>query len=135
MLFHTTFRADSARTHEWLACLWQGPAPSDLKIREWLTLAGEARTAVLIWEGGDEARAFVERVFGGFGEIETREASASTGMASAIARDLAGYERMMQARNADPGEIARQVDLRRRGMDAPDPQAAVAAAKAWAKAG
>lgn len=134
MIFHTTFRADPARVNEWLACLWQGPAPADLRVREWLTYAGEAgepRIGILIWEGNDEARVFVERAFGGFGQAETREASSSSGMAAAIARDLEGYESMMVARNVDPAEIARQVDLRRRGMEAADQAAAAEAARAW----
>lgn len=135
MLYHTTFVIDPDRVDEWLACLWQGTAPADLKVREWLTLTGEPRTAILIWEGGEEALAFVERAYGGFGKVETRAASASTGMASAIARDLDGYERMMKERNAAPAEIARQVDLRRRGMEAPDQAAAKAAARAWAAEG
>lgn len=133
MLYHTTFRIDMSRANEWLACLWQGPVPPDLKVRDWLTLTGEPRVQLLLWEGGDEARRFVERVFGSFGEIETRPATSSNGMALAIGRDLAGYERMMKERNTAPAELARQVDLRRRGMEAPTPQAAMAAAQAWAK--
>lgn len=135
MLYHTTFVVDPDRVNEWLACLWQGPAPADLKVHEWMTLAGEPRIAILIWEGGEEAFAFVERAYGGFGRVETRQASPSTGMASAIARDLDGYERMMKERNVDPAEIARQVDLRRRGMEAPDQASASAAARAWAAEG
>lgn len=135
MIYHTTFVIDPKQVNEWLACLWQGPAPADLKVREWLTLAGEPRTAILIWEGGEDARAFVERAYGGFGQVTTREATSSTGMASAIARDLAGYEAMMKARNTDPVELARQVDLRRRGMNAPDQAAAREAARAWAAEG
>lgn len=135
MIYHTTFLIDPERVNEWLACLWQGPAPTDLKVREWLTLAGEPRTAILIWEGGGDARAFVERAYGGFGQVETREATSSTGMASAFARDLEGYERMMKERKADPAEIARQVDLRRRGMEAADQASASAAARAWVAEG
>lgn len=135
MLYHTSFVIAPGRVDEWLACLWQGPAPADLKVREWLSLAGEPRTAILIWEGGDEARAFVERAYGGFGQVETREATSSTGMASAIARDLEGYEEMMKERKVNPAEIARQVDLRRRGMEAPDQDSAIAAARAWAAEG
>lgn len=131
MLYHTTFVVDPERVNEWLACLWQGPAPADLKVREWFSLAGEPRTAVLIWEGGSEALAFVERAYGGFGQAQTRQAMPSSGMVSAIARDLEGYERMMQERGADPVEIARQVDLRRRGMDSPDQASAILAARAW----
>ena len=135
MIYHTTFVIDPDRVNEWLACLWQGPSPADLKVREWLSLTGEPRTAILIWEGGEEARAFVERAFGSFGRAETREATSSSGMASAIARDLDGYERMMNERKSDPAEIARQVDLRQRGMAAPDQASAKVAAQAWAAEG
>ena len=135
MIYHTTFLIDPDRVNEWLACLWQGPAPADLKVREWLSLAGDPRTAILIWEGGEVAREFVERAFGGFGRAETREATSSSGMASAIARDLDGYERMMKERKADPVEIARQVDLRQRGMAASDQASAKAAAQDWAAEG
>lgn len=131
MLYHTTFVVEPGRVNEWLACLWQGPAPADLKVHEWLSLGGEPRTAILIWEGGDDALAFVERAFGGFGQTETRAAAPSSGMASAIARDLDGYERMMKERGANPAEIVRQVDLRSRGMAAPDQASASAAAREW----
>ena len=132
MIFHTTFRIDLSLASEWLACLWQGPAPADIKVREWITLKDvKPHTAILIWEGDDEARAFVDRVFGAFGELETREVTSSSGMASAFARDVDGYERMMQARGVDAGEIRRQVDLRKRAMAAPDPDAALAAARDW----
>jgi len=131
MLYHTTFSMTPGRASEWLACLWQGPRPTDLKVHDWLTLAGEPPMKVLIWEGGDEARAFVERAFGGFGQIVTREASSSTGMAFAVARDLAGYEQMMVERKTDPAKLRREVDIRRRGMDAPDQASAIAAGRAW----
>jgi hypothetical protein len=49
MLQHTTFTITAGRASEWLACLWQGPAPEDLKVREWLRLAGEPRSALLTW--------------------------------------------------------------------------------------
>jgi len=37
--------------------------------------------------------------------------------------------------NNPPAEVARQVDLRRRGRDAPDQAAAAAAGRAWAAEG
>ena len=93
MIYMTKFNIDLKRANEWLAVLWQGPAPADMKVREWLTFKDfKPQTAILIWEGGPEAMAFVERVFGGFGKIETQEVTSSTGMGSAIARDLKGYE-------------------------------------------
>lgn len=68
---HTTFHIDLARVSDWLACLWQGPPPADIKVREWLTLKDvKPHTAILIWEGGVEAKAFIDRVFGAYGEVE-----------------------------------------------------------------
>ena len=132
MIYMTKFNIDLKRANEWLAVLWQGPAPADMKVREWLTFKDfKPQTAILIWEGGPEAMAFVERVFGGFGKIETQEVTSSTGMGSAIARDLKGYETMMNGRGVNPAEVARQVDLRKRGMEAADPAAALKAANEW----
>jgi hypothetical protein len=91
---------------------------------------------VMIWEGGPDAEAFVARAFGGFGQIETHAVTDATpGMALAIARDLDGFERWMSERGAAPAEIARQIDLRRRGKQAPDLAAAAAAGRAWAAEG
>ena len=136
MIYMTKFNLDTSRSSEWLAVLWQGPGPAKMKVREWLTLKDvKPHTAILIWEGDEEALAFVERVYGGFGKIETQEVTSSSGMAAAIARDLNAYETMMNGRGGDPKEIARQVDLRRRGMDAPSPSAAIEAAHAWSAEG
>ncbi|HJS09767.1 hypothetical protein [Sphingopyxis sp.] len=132
MIFHTTFRIDLDRAHEWLACLWQGSAPASIVVREWITLKDvKPHTAVLIWEGDEEAKTFVDRVFGSFGELEHIEVTSSSGMASAFARDVEGYESMMNGRGGDPAETARQVDLRRRAIAAPSPDAAIEAARAW----
>jgi len=133
MLHHSTFRPDPARIGEWLACLWQGPAPADLVIRQWLYLPGEPRGMIMMWEGGQEAEAFVERAFGGFGEIETHAVTDATpGMAHAIARDLEAFDAWMTERGAPRAEIDRQLDLRRRGKLAASQEAAAAEGKAWA---
>ena len=127
MIMHTTFRIDIPRANQWLACLWQGPVPTDMKVREWITLKDvKPHTAILIWEGDDEAKAFIDRVFGAYGEVEHQEVTSSSGMASAFARDLAGYQQMMQARGGEQADIDRQVELRRRAMAAATPEAAVA---------
>ncbi len=133
MLHHSTFHPDSERIGEWLACLWQGPAPADLVVRQWLYLPGEPRAMVMIWEGGSLAEAFVERAFGGFGRIETHLVTDATpGMVHAIARDLTQFEHWMRERGASESEVARQVDLRRRGKAASDLVAAAAEGRAWA---
>ncbi len=134
MLHHSVFAPDLVRAGEWIACLWQGPAPADLVIRQWLYLPGEPRRMVMVWDGGPESEAFVERVFGGFGQIETHVVTDATpGMALAVARDLEGFGDWMRKRGAAPEEVARQVDLRRRGRDAPDQATAEAQGRAWAE--
>jgi hypothetical protein len=133
MLHHSRFQPDPERIGEWLACLWQGPAPADLVIRQWLYLPGEPRSMIMVWDGGAEAEAFVERAFGGFGRIETQVVTDATpGMAFAIARDLEAFDAWMTERGASRAEIDRQIDLRRRGKLAPSQEAAAAAGKAWA---
>jgi hypothetical protein len=136
MLHHTVFEPDRARIGEWLACLWQGPAPADLVVRQWLYLPGEPRRMVMLWDGGHEAQAYVERAFGGFGRLETQVVTDATpGMVHAIARDLKGFEQWMRERGASAEEVDRQVDLRRRGKSAADQAAAVAAGRAWSAGG
>jgi hypothetical protein len=134
MLHHSVFHPDFDRVGEWLACLWQGPAPADLVVRQWLYLPGEPRGMVMLWEGGADAEAYVERAFGGYGRIETHVVTDATpGMVHAIARDLSGFEQWMRDRGAPAEEVARQVDLRRRGKAAPDQTAAAAEGRAWAE--
>ena len=132
MLHHSHFRPDPLRVAEWLACLWQGPAPQDLAIKQWLYLPTEPRAMIMLWEGGPEAEDYVARAFGGFGEIEThRVTDATPGMALAIARDLEGFAAWMKARGAAQADIDRQIDLRRRGKQAASQEAAAAAGRAW----
>jgi len=132
LLHHSVFAPDRARAGEWLASLWQGPAPTDLVIRHWLYLPGEPLRMVMVWDGDSESEAFVERVFGGFGKIETHVVTdATAGMAHAVARDLEAFADWMTRRGAPAEEVARQVDLRRRGRDAPDQAAAEAEGRAW----
>ena len=132
MLHHSVFAPDRARTGEWIASLWQGSAPEALVIRHWLYLPGEPLRMVMVWDGDAESEAFVERVFGGFGRIETHIVTdATAGMAHAVARDLEAFGDWMTKRGAAAEEVARQVDLRRRGRDAPDQAAAEAEGRAW----
>jgi hypothetical protein len=132
LLHHSIFAPDRARIGEWLATLWQGPAPADLIIRQWLYLPGEPTRMVMVWDGGPESEAFVERVFGGFGTIETHVVTDATpGMAHAISRDLEAFGDWMAKRGATAEAVAAQVDLRRRGRDAPDQATAEAEGRAW----
>jgi hypothetical protein len=132
MVHHSIFEPDQARIGEWLACLWQGPAPADLIIRGWYYLPGEPRRIVMVWDGGEDAEAYVTRAFDAFGKMQTHTVTDATqGLALAIARDLDGFDAWMRARGAPEAEIARQVDLRRRGKLAASQDAAAVAGKAW----
>jgi hypothetical protein len=132
-LHHSHFQPDPARIGEWLACLWQGPAPADLVIRQWLYLEGEPRGMIMLWDGGEAAEAYVARAFGGFGALTTQVVSDATpGMVHAIARDLDAFGDWMRGRGAPAEEVARQVDLRRRGKTAASQDAALAQGRAWA---
>ena len=132
MLHHSMFEPDQSRIGAWLACLWQGPAPAELVIRGWYYLPGEPRRIVMVWDGGPDAEAYVTRAFGGFGKIETHTVTDATqGLALAIARDLDGFGAWMRERGSPEDEIARQVDLRRRGRDAASQAEAAERGAAW----
>ena len=132
--FHVSrFTPDESRFAEFLACLWQGPVPASLKLSKWLYLPGEPRAMLLVWEGDDDARAYVDRALGRFGALDTEVVTDATpGMAAALARDLDAFARTMEARGAAPGEVAAALDVRRRGMEASTQAAAAAAGREWA---
>ena len=133
MLEMTRFIPDSTRFAEFFACLWQGPLPPDLRLHQWLYLPGEPRAMLLVWEGGPDAHAFIERAFGSFGELRTETVTDATpGMAAAFARDLDAFgDFLRQSTGASEAHVAAQLDLRRRGLEAPDLSAAAAAGRQW----
>jgi hypothetical protein len=131
-LHHSHFQPDLDRVGEWIACLWQGAVPADLVVRQWLYLPGAPRGMIMLWEGEAAGEAYVERAFGPFGALDTQVVSDATlGLAAAINRDLAGFERWLRDRGASAQEVARQVDLRARGKAAPTQAAAAAEGRAW----
>jgi hypothetical protein len=133
LLHVTRFTPDETRFPEFLACLWQGDVPASLDLVKWLYLPGEPRAMLLLWEGDDDAHAYVERVFGEFGALDTETVTDATpGLAAAFARDLDAFARHLQSRGSNPDEIAVALDVRRRGMDAPSQDDAAAAGRAWA---
>jgi hypothetical protein len=94
-----------------------------------------ARRLLIIWEAAEEeAYLYMQRVFGEFGSFTTEPASADAteGLAAAFARDLDRYGSFMRSRGTDEGAIARTIDVRRRGIEAPDQLSAAAAGRAWA---
>jgi hypothetical protein len=129
------FQPDPQRTGEFLATLWQGPVPDSLVLHQWLYLDSSPRSILLLWDGDDEARAYVERAFGGFGALTTQVVTDATeGLALCLRRDLDGFGRWLADRGTSDAEIERQLDVRRRGRDAPTPETALAAGRAWTAA-
>jgi hypothetical protein len=134
VLYLYRFRPDSSRFAEFLANLWQGPVPEDLRLHRWLYVDSEPRQMVLIWEGGDEARRWVQRCFGTFGELTAETITDSTpGLAACLERDLDAFGQWLRDRGSSEVDIARQLDVRRRGLEASSPEAAVEAGQAWAR--
>jgi hypothetical protein len=123
---------DPHRTGEFLATLWQGQVPKSLILHKWLYLDSSPRTILLLWEGDDDARAYVERVFGGSGALTTQVVTDATeGLALCFNRDLEGFGRWLEERGATEAEIERQLKVRRQGRDAPTPELAISAGRAW----
>jgi hypothetical protein len=133
MLHVSRYEPDPTRFGEFLACLWQGEVPADLRIRSWIYLAGPQQRMMLVWEAEEEGAAWVERAFASFGRFETEASAqdATDGMQLALDRDLDGFATWLRDRNRPETEIERAVDVRRRGMEAPDFDAAAAAGRAW----
>jgi hypothetical protein len=132
MLHVSRFRPDQTRTAEFLACLWQGPVPESLKLREWLYVEGTPRSMVLVWEGDEAAGAYIEQAFGGFGDLTTETVTDATpGLGACLARDLDGFGAWLAARGEPPVEVDRQLDVRRRGLHASSQAAAAEAGRAW----
>lgn len=133
MLHLSRFQPDTARSAEFLACLWQGAVPETFVLHEWLYVEGAPRSMVLLWEGDDAARAYVERNFGGFGVLTTDVVTSATpGLAACLDRDLDAFGQWLSGRGSSPDEIAAQLDVRRRGLEAASQSDAAARGRDWA---
>ena len=96
-MFASRFTPDQSRFAEFLACLWQGPVPASLVLSKWLYLPGEPRQMLLVWDGDDATRAYIERAFGGFGTLDTQTVTDATpGLAAALDRDLDAFGRHLE---------------------------------------
>jgi hypothetical protein len=133
MLHLSRFQPDSDHFPEFLACLWQGPVPASLELKLYYYVDVQPLEMVLVWEGDDTARSFMERAFGGFGNFTIEGISDRTpAMAAALARDLEGFGGIMAEWDQSAEQIERGLDVRRRGMQAASQEDARAAARAWA---
>jgi hypothetical protein len=132
MLHLSKFTPAPATFSEFIACLWQGDVPESLELRTYLYTAGQQLSMVLLWEGGDDAVAYMDRAFGGFGEWDTEVVTDQTpSMQAALRRDLDTFGEWMRARGADAATIEAALDLRRRGKESASTDAARAAAAAY----
>ncbi len=132
-MYATRFTPDQSRSAEFLACLWQGPVPESLELSKWLYLPGEPRQMLILWEGDDDARAYIERAFGDFGTLDTETVTDATpGLAAAFARDLDAFGRHLATTGSSPDAIATALDVRRRGLEASSQEDAAAAGRTWA---
>ncbi len=132
MFYVSRFTPDQTRFAEFLTCLWQGEVPASLQLVKWLYLPGEPRAMLLLWEGHDDAFAYVARAFGNFGELDTEAVTDATpGLAAALARDLDAFGRHLHESGSTAEAIAVALDVRRRGMEASSQDAAAAAGRAW----
>ena len=134
MLHVSQFQPDTSRSAEWLAVLWQGAVPASLVIRTWLYLDEEPRRMVFLWDGDEEAEAWVEDRFREFGALSTeRVRNATLGMTHAMHRDLVALREVMAATGAyTDDELDAELELRRRGKEATDREAAAAIGRTWA---
>lgn len=126
------FRPDPTRSAEFLAGLWQGDVPADLVLHRWLYVDTDPREMVLVWEGGEEAQGWVERSFGDFGTLTSESITDATGgLAACLARDLDGFGGWLRTRGTPEAEITAQLDVRRRGLEAPTREEALAGGRDW----
>jgi len=133
MLFVSILTSERARDPELWATIWNG-APGRVTLIGAYNLANNKR--VFIWEGDSAADLqFMDR-FNEAGVMETSPAFDRTdGWRFAFAHDLEGFAAAQRER-AKEGTPARRaveagIDLRRRGMTAPNREAARAAAREW----
>lgn len=132
MLFVSILTSDRSRDPELWATVWQGGIPKGITLISAYNLANDRR--VFIWEG-ESARdlQFMDR-FNQVGVLETCPAFDRTyGWRCAFAKDLDSFARQMRegaaGRNAE--QVERAIELRRRGRNAPTPEAARAEARRW----
>ena len=132
VLHVSRFEPDATRSAEFLACLWQGDIPPSLVLRGWWYPEDDPGTVLLIWEGDAAAAAYVERTFGGYGRLGTEAIrDATPAMAAALARDLGAFGALLAAGGSAPDDVARQLDLRRRGLESASQGEAAKAGRRW----
>lgn len=131
MLYVSILTSDRTRDPELWATIWQGSAPPSVNLIGAYNLGNDKR--VFIWEG--EALAdiqFMDR-FNEVGVLETYPAFDRTnGWRCAFAKDIAEFRAGLErGRPGASSSIESAIDLRTRGMNAPNRPAARRAAREW----
>lgn len=130
MLYVSTFVSPRDRDPELWATIWQAKAPPTLTLLAAYNLSGNER--VFVWEGSTVADLQFMDAFNQVGTLHTTPAFDRTdGWQAAFAGDLEGFRGRLEARGARPAAVERAIDLRRRGLEAPTPEAARRRAREW----
>ena len=132
MLFVSILTSDRSRDPELWASTWQGEPPPSLELIGAYNLANDKR--VFIWNGESTADVqFMDR-FNEVGVLETTPAFDRTrGWKAAFAKDIEGFRSGAQRFGRGPREVDVSVDLRTRGLNAPNRHAARATARQWTR--
>lgn len=131
MLFVSILTSDRSRDPELWATIWQGAPPPSVNLIGAYNLGNDKR--VFIWEGETAADAqFMDR-FNEVGVLETSPAFDRTdGWRAAFAKDIGAFrERLERGMSTAADSVESAIDLRTRGMTAPNRHAARAAARRW----
>lgn len=128
MLYVSILTSDRSQDPELWATIWQGTAPPSIDLIGAYNMGNDKR--VFIWEG--EALAdiqFMDR-FNEVGVLDTSPAfDRTSGWQAAFSKDIDAFRDGRRRAGREQQEAA--VDLRTRGMNAPNRHAARAAARAW----
>jgi hypothetical protein len=132
MLYVSRFVSERDRDPELWATIWQAKAPPTLNLIGAYNLGGDER--VFIWEGETVADLQFMDGFNDVGRLDTTPAFDRTvGWQNAFTGNIEEFEVNLRSRALRSEEqIDAALDLRRRGLSAPTPQAARRRAREWA---
>ena len=138
MLFVSILTSDRSRDPELWATIWNGQAPPSINLIGAYNLGNDKR--VYIWEGEVQADIqFMDR-FNEVGSLETFPAFDRTaGWRNAFEKDIDAFSERLLNRNPQEtdmpslSQMKYGIELRTRGMNAPNRYAARLEAKAWVK--
>ena len=131
MLYVSILTSDRTKDPELWATIWQGDPPPSINLIGAYNLGNDKR--VFVWEGKALADIqFMDR-FNEVGVLETYPAfDRSEGWRAAFAKDIDGFRARLERASATvAASVESAIDLRCRGMNAPNRNAARAAARQW----